>query len=130
MEEKLEKSSDAKKVFDNWKGKKDEYLKEQARKKREEKKRKEEEELDKEERQQASKRVFEVWKDEKKKRPTSARSPSPALTQRAWCPNSRNSASNDIPKSVKPVIVRNAPPGRHQRTMSASGRLQDTKRSK
>ena len=93
-------------MFENWKTKKDEVMKEQALEKKKALKEEREMELDRMEKKKLAQGEFEKWKE---KRPISARKSTPTLTQRSWCPSGRQNSSTLIPNSVQPVVLRASP---------------------
>lgn len=103
--------------------KKDEKLKQELKEKR----KKERTEAEKKEDEEYEKSIecadkLEAWKQ--KKGPPRKGTPPPTLTQRAWCPGSRN-RGDCIPTKVNPVIQ--SPTPNRSRTLSGSGRLESSK---
>jgi len=110
------KRSSSRIVYEKWKSKKEDSLKEKALERKEQKKEERLKEIEKMERKRTAEKFFQKWKESKDKSPKEKL----LLTQRAWCPSSRNSQST-IPESVQPVVQRN-PPVR-ARTFSATARI-------
>eukprot|EP00112_Aurelia_sp_Birch-Aquarium-sp1_P001213 Seg1123.15 transcript_id=Seg1123.15/GoldUCD/mRNA.D3Y31 product="Microtubule-associated protein 9" protein_id=Seg1123.15/GoldUCD/D3Y31 len=104
IEDEEDKRSSSKKVYESWKSRKDELLRAKKNEKKEQEREKRLLEIEKMEKKRKAEKTFESWKENKEKTPRGEMTT--PLTQRAWCPGSRNTG-NAIPQHVTPVIQRN-----------------------